>query len=854
MAGLHGDETVGTYTVVELARYFYDNYNEFSQILNHRMIIILPFVNPVGYYNKAREEFHGPNASFDANRDFPYDKESCFNTAASRFVDQIFRSHLIVSAFTFHGGETSLSYPWGNFPHGKRESPDYKAFSEVAQFLQKRVGENKAHPDWAVKPYKTGDMASVKYPVKGGFEDWAYGGSWDNKNMKKCNPSQTSPMYSLREKDYDKYALRSFVYSVNTSDVKSPPIKTLGTVNDVANPGDTDGFVSRNLRMSLDFIKQTMPYIIVKSIKYDKNENQISLKYKAGGCFSINQTNVLWQNTEQVKHSNYWSRTKPNSATLNNDIHDGNLKNPNSEIEAVFKLKRGSKDPISIKIILNCDRQWQDPPKGISDDPQSLQVMARTRKFAKKINNNGWFLNNYNQTKYYINHIIPEKMADLYYDFSEPRQLKFTDKNSIYVANNPNGTFSNMYFYLTNISENKFTIQLKLLKQEKLDLENVELFIRLKENGFKQTTKGLKLKKQTDFYICELDGYSIFQIIGKKLELWDVEKNTLIFQEIIRKKQNIDCLTKGIGCKGMVLTGNGEVLFNKDNKKLKLNIMRKGDTAVIISGKIHVDHYNNYIHNDQLTIKAFGYKIIFTLRKYTSEYVIFSKSLEQPYGMEDIVGTPVLVLFDDQKNDQAREAKPNNQLKYIYSFVGNKSTQLDPIDPKNDNTLFSKNGDNNGIVFAGASDIVEPDLIMSLTEAIVYAIFFACCVALVIFLYLHNRVRSLVKIRENNEPKQYIPDDFKSSPRERGGLSLNSSSRSMKSIATNNIKSNFFGMSNTKFDETLKNPKVSMGGSKKGIQPSINNMNVQQIKDPCEYDDGVEIKLTNIDVKSVETN
>lgn len=60
--------------------------------------------------------------SRDPNRDFPYDHDSsteAFQTSTGQIIDKIFRENLIVGCLTFHGGDNSISYPWGNFPHEK---------------------------------------------------------------------------------------------------------------------------------------------------------------------------------------------------------------------------------------------------------------------------------------------------------------------------------------------------------------------------------------------------------------------------------------------------------------------------------------------------------------------------------------------------------------------------------------------------------------------------------------------------------------------------------------------------------------------------------------------------------------
>lgn len=96
-------------------------------------------------------------------------------------IDHIFRDNLIVGALTFHGGDNSISYPWGNFAHEKDTlTGDNYAFDQVVHILEEAAGGNE---NLKIDHYNTGNLQSTVYDVNGGFEDWAYGASWDLKNV-----------------------------------------------------------------------------------------------------------------------------------------------------------------------------------------------------------------------------------------------------------------------------------------------------------------------------------------------------------------------------------------------------------------------------------------------------------------------------------------------------------------------------------------------------------------------------------------------------------------------------------------------------------------------------------------------
>lgn len=49
-------------------------------------------------------------------------------------IDSIYRSNLIVGSFTFHGGDNSISYPWGNYAHQKDPiTGDNTGYDQIVQ-------------------------------------------------------------------------------------------------------------------------------------------------------------------------------------------------------------------------------------------------------------------------------------------------------------------------------------------------------------------------------------------------------------------------------------------------------------------------------------------------------------------------------------------------------------------------------------------------------------------------------------------------------------------------------------------------------------------------------------------------
>lgn len=121
--------------------------------------------NAQGYYNNAREE-RMDDKSVDPNRDFGYmTNGKCLETVTAKTIASIFEDHLIRTSITFHGGASSISYPWGAPNHMKKrkstEAPDKSAAHAVG----------KAVLDFSKADLTIGPMTDEVYEVIGGLED-----------------------------------------------------------------------------------------------------------------------------------------------------------------------------------------------------------------------------------------------------------------------------------------------------------------------------------------------------------------------------------------------------------------------------------------------------------------------------------------------------------------------------------------------------------------------------------------------------------------------------------------------------------------------------------------------------------
>jgi hypothetical protein len=284
-----------------------------ARLLTTRRIVVVPTANALGYYRVVREE-----GSVDPNRDFPYDLTNprhCMQTVAARTLNEIFRLHMFQLSFTFHGGMEVIGYEWGAPTYQDAISPDDAAQHDIAQAYSRFGG------GWSgSKPYAFGDMNSQVYPVRGGFEDWAYAGSWDPERVITCQPS-TFGGYGDDKTSYGPGTLRAFNMLVESSDNKIPPENALGTSQDLLKHDSAGtGYVSRNIRLSLLSAELVEPYVAItevnelvladdlvptvdrserscqktKTVSVPANSRKVVVQWSVGGALTVDSTQIWY--------------------------------------------------------------------------------------------------------------------------------------------------------------------------------------------------------------------------------------------------------------------------------------------------------------------------------------------------------------------------------------------------------------------------------------------------------------------------------------------------------------------------------------------------------------------------------
>lgn len=395
-----------------------------ARLVSTRRIVIVPTANALGYFRNRREENHN-----DPNRDFPYDVQDatqCMKTIAGRTLNEIFREHLFQLSLTFHGGMEVVGYEWGAPTWLGHLSPDHTAQDVIGAAYSQYGG------GFATSPaYKYGTMNDLVYFVRGGFEDWAYAGSWDPKRVLPCQPREFGG-YDAAKTQYNNSTLRVFNMLVETSNNKEPADNTLGTSLRVFDKDTTgNGHTSRNIRLSLLAGDVVQPYVHLvgvneatlttdivpltartedrgscQSVVVPPGNNLVELRWTVGGAFAIDSTELWYAKWDDVPADvldcngimpsradieKYFAKSTMNGATSGTGFFSKegpaplDSKQRAEALGPVFEASMDvsgfqSNDKIVVVAGAVVDQHWKSVPKDYAPKvpPQSHVVNART--------------------------------------------------------------------------------------------------------------------------------------------------------------------------------------------------------------------------------------------------------------------------------------------------------------------------------------------------------------------------------------------------------------------------------------------------------------------------------------------
>jgi hypothetical protein len=284
-----------------------------ARLVSTRRIVILPAPNSSGYYLEQRNENYikanGQSTNgIDPNRDFPYDQapSQCMRSITARTINELFLENLFQMSMTYHGGIENITFEWGalDVPFS-RVSPDDVGQRIIADKMSLYAGELNSPTSSESRFYETGDMNDILYGVNGGFEDYAYAGSWENQlQAEQCTPS-TYDGYPDEKTQYDDATLKTFNILVEISKTKNPPSSQLGTNVDLFNApfafdnNSNNGYAAKHIRTALMAIDMVEPYVEI--IKFQKKTFNSEIRpLKQLRTINANFKNKKWQKRRKL--------------------------------------------------------------------------------------------------------------------------------------------------------------------------------------------------------------------------------------------------------------------------------------------------------------------------------------------------------------------------------------------------------------------------------------------------------------------------------------------------------------------------------------------------------------------------
>ncbi|CAG9328274.1 unnamed protein product [Blepharisma stoltei] len=372
---LHGNERLGPVVLAELAEFLCSNYDTNSwikRLVDTRLIIMTPMTNAQGYYRNQREESVGGRL-YDTNRDFAYMiKGECFKTITAKTVEKIFEKYLIRTSITFHGGDASISYPWGAPDHKKdeksTEAPDHAAADSIA----------KAILEFSQADLGVGPMTDKVYDVTGGMEDWAYAGGWENS----VNPEK--PITNCSEfSNSNPEGLKQLMFLVEADNDKSPDTERYGHKSQVLS-SEQGGLIPQFIRMSLGLIDLAKPYILADIVTI---ENGIRVDWTVWGCITVDYTQVFYGKYTETLYEEIIKDSSKSISLLKKTKNRGGKCRWGGMTE--FSEEIITEEDVIVVISAKVDSNWLKQNKPDPNvPPQSHIVNSRTKQHYKVSNKN----------------------------------------------------------------------------------------------------------------------------------------------------------------------------------------------------------------------------------------------------------------------------------------------------------------------------------------------------------------------------------------------------------------------------------------------------------------------------------
>ena len=230
----------------------------------------------------------------DVNRDFPFDyirpPYLCFQSETSRIIQELFYHNMFVASITFHGGDKSITYEWGDYFH---KSPRFAGTTAPDHFAMHAIATSMN--DFSNGSFKVGSTNAIVYPVRGGMEEWSYAGSWFNQlNSVETVPPVCGKNISVKMTEVSN---RCLTFLVESDTLKTPPEEMLGRSENLFKKHDGAKLnnLIRQCLLVADILQPFahLPRVVEEGGKKEKGQSgRMVVRWSLSGCFQVDTTEV----------------------------------------------------------------------------------------------------------------------------------------------------------------------------------------------------------------------------------------------------------------------------------------------------------------------------------------------------------------------------------------------------------------------------------------------------------------------------------------------------------------------------------------------------------------------------------
>jgi hypothetical protein len=317
VAGVHGNETLGINSLVQLIRmaqklYLYKT--QWYRLLNNTRILVIPALNMNGFMNEELEEtVHVNNAEYkiDPKYDFNLSPESnCYVSFSAQVIAKIFDEYPIYGSFMITKGEHKIRFPKMERVMGTAtKDPDAELLVEIVNNLTNSFNFNH---DLDIIPQavsnKKVDQRFIGNNKFGTFIEWAYGSSENNKFLNN-NCFLKGQSFSKYYKPPNENSHRAIAFELNLdkNEVKNYTSEDLGNevyIFDRDNEEGDSGIIPATVLMLQRFLEYLSPSTSLKHIKIEDdlkdfpNDIQYTFNFDLYGCHFMSNSKLVYPETE----------------------------------------------------------------------------------------------------------------------------------------------------------------------------------------------------------------------------------------------------------------------------------------------------------------------------------------------------------------------------------------------------------------------------------------------------------------------------------------------------------------------------------------------------------------------------